>query len=257
VSDTTVGPECEAGREAMSAHLDGEPSPLSASWLTEHLVECAECRRWYAGAADLRRRTRLTLVPAVPDMTDRILAAVRDRSGPGVVDPPRISRRVMAWRLLLAATAAVQLWFAVPVLLFARDHDVTTHPAHELGSYTTALAVGFAVVAWRPRLARGMRPLVGIIALLLVTTAVIDLAHSGRTTFSDEAPHLLSVAGYLLMSALTGDRTERPSRVQRGSGDLTAATGVGRDPTQRGNDATVAPPRENYPTTGSGGRATA
>lgn len=257
MSDIGVDPECEAAREALSAHLDGEPSPLSAAWLTEHLVECADCRRWYTGAAELRRRTRLTLVPDIPDLTDRILAAVRAGSDPDVVEAPHTSRREIAWRLLLAATAAVQLWFALPVLLFARDHDVTTHPAHELGSYTTALAVGFAVVAWRPRLARGMRPLVGIIALLLVSTAIIDLAHGGRTTFSDEAPHLLSVAGFLLMSALAGDRTRRPSRALQPSSSLTAATGLAGDQTPLGDDVAVVPPLQNYPTTGSGGRATA
>jgi predicted anti-sigma-YlaC factor YlaD len=104
-------------------------------------------------------------------------------------------------RLALVAAALTQLWLCLPVLLFGHDHDVSVHPAHELGSFTAALAVGALAVAWRPRFARGMRPLVGVAGVLLVVTAGMDLA-SGRTTFSDEAHHLLVVAEYLLMCVL-------------------------------------------------------
>src|SRR5262249_54494357 len=55
--------------------------------------------------------------------------------------------------------------------------------------------------AWKPDRARGMHALVGAAAVLLVITAAIDLAH-GRTDFGDEAPHLLAVAGWLLLGRL-------------------------------------------------------
>lgn len=193
----TVAPECEAAREAMSALIDGEQSPLSGAWLTAHLVDCGRCRDWYAAAAEIRRRSRLALVPEVPDLVDRVLA-VTDVSQEHV---SRLDDGRRGWRItrtLLACTAIAQLWFALPVLLFARDPDVAVHPAHELGSFDTALAIGFLVVVWRPRLARGMRPLVGVIAGLLVITAAIDLAR-GRTTLADEAPHLLAAVAFVLM----------------------------------------------------------
>jgi predicted anti-sigma-YlaC factor YlaD len=201
--DDAVAPECEAAREAMSASLDGEPSPLSTGWLTAHLVECGACRAWYLAAAEIRRRSRLALVPKVPDHTDRILRATT--AAPARQPTHRAGRRrVGIARLLLVCAAAVQLWFALPVLLFARDNDVSVHPAHELGSFDTALAVGFLVVARRPRLARGMRPLVGVIATLLVVTAIVDLVHGGRTTIADEAPHLIAAFGFLLMCLVAG-----------------------------------------------------
>jgi hypothetical protein len=43
-----------------------------------------------------------------------------------------------------------------------------------------------------------MRALVGCAALLHVATAIVDLA-AGRTGLGDEAPHLLVVAGWLLL----------------------------------------------------------
>jgi predicted anti-sigma-YlaC factor YlaD len=242
--------ECEAAREAMSANMDGETSPISASWLTEHLVGCPGCRAWHQGALDIRRRTRLTLVPTVPDLTAQIHQVVAE-STTGVAGSVSSWRRTISvWRALLSAIAVVQLWFALPVLLFARDHDVTTHPAHELGSFDTALAVGFLAVAWRPPLARGMRPLVGVIAALLLLTAGIDLVHH-RTTLSDEAPHLLSFAAYVLMCLL----------VRSGSGGTASEAAA---PTASNVHPPFAPPQagaasgaEPIPRTGNEGRATA
>lgn len=193
-----VGPECDAAREAMSAYLDGEESPLSGAWLTAHVVECAGCRNWYAAAAQIRRRSRLALVAQVPDLVNQILATTA-ASTKAASTASAATRRLSVARVALAGAALTQLWFALPVLLFARDPDVSEHPAHELGSFGTALGVGFLVVAWRPRLARGMRPLVGAVAALLLATALVDLVHGGRTTVADEAPHLLAVTGFVLM----------------------------------------------------------
>jgi predicted anti-sigma-YlaC factor YlaD len=199
MSDANVDPECEAAREAMSAHLDGEPTPVAQPWLTGHLVGCEPCRAWFESATEIQRRTRLTLVPLIPDLTPRILAAAAIHGTSAERRPETRNTRLEAtWRALLVVVASVQLWFSLPILLFAQDHDVTTHPAHELGSFNTALACGFLVVAWRPRAARGMRPLVGAVAALLVVTAVIDIA-SRHTTSSDEAPHLLVAVGYVLL----------------------------------------------------------
>jgi len=86
------------------------------------------------------------------------------------------------------------------------------HVAHELGAFDMALAVGFLAAALRPSRAQGMRTLVGCAALLLVATAIIDLI-SGRTTPSDELPHLLAVAGWLLlgrMAALAPSSADEP-----------------------------------------------
>ena len=113
-------------------------------------------------------------------------------------------RRRCWWRSLaltrgaLALVAVGQLVVTIPPLLFGTDHNAPMHVAHELGAFDMALAVGFLVAVFRPSRAQGMRTLVGCAALLLVATAVIDLL-AGRTTPSDEFPHLLAVAGWLLL----------------------------------------------------------
>jgi hypothetical protein len=58
-----------------------------------------------------------------------------------------------------------------------------------------------------------MSTIVGVAALALILTAAIDLA-VGRTSPGDEAPHLLAVAGWLLLrrlSAFTPDPIEELS----------------------------------------------
>ena len=86
----------------------------------------------------------------------------------------------------------------MPNLLSGHDHTAPEHIAHEIGAFAMALAVGFVVAAWKPDRARGMHALVGAVAALLVVTSTVDLLH-GRTDLGDEAPHLLAVAGWLLL----------------------------------------------------------
>jgi hypothetical protein len=125
-----------------------------------------------------------------------VAAAAAARAG-----APRGVRLVALARAGLVAVAIGQLAFTVPCLLFGHDHSAPAHIAHEMGSFDAALAAGFLVAAWRPRRALGMRALVGVAAALLMVTALIDLA-AGRTSVADEAPHLLAVAGWLMICYL-------------------------------------------------------
>ncbi|MFZ2013327.1 MAG: zf-HC2 domain-containing protein [Nocardioides sp.] len=193
-------PECAAAREALSALVDHEEPGLGADWLTEHLVSCAGCREWYAAARELRRRTRLQPLPAMPELTGSILAAVGD------ADPSRRPHATRATDLLsryvAAAVALALLWFQAPLLLFGRDPDVGVHPAHELGSFGAALAICLLVAAFRPRWGRRFAPLFGVVAVLLLATAALDLIHGSRTTWADEAPHLLWLVGWAALRTM-------------------------------------------------------
>ena len=189
-------PECRAAREALSAVIDHEDAGVGMPWLTEHLVGCPSCRDWYAGAQEVRRRTRLAPTPPVPPLRTLIQTAVEKQpTTPGV--PARI--RAELPRVVLVATALLLLWFSAPALLLGRDPDTGMHPAHELGSFEVALALSLLLSAARPRLSRTTAWIVGVVALLLVTTALVDLAHPGRTTWSDEAPHLLWLLAFLAL----------------------------------------------------------
>jgi copper transport protein len=183
---------CEKAREATSAQLDGADPAVPLSDLRGHLDACGACREWRSAAAAATRRARLTATDGVPDRAEDIAAAVLAADDP-VPSPGR--RRA---RIGLAVIAAAQLAVTIPVLVLGHDHSTPMHVAHELGSFDLALAVGFLVAVFRPARAAGMAPLVGVAAVALVATAGIDLA-AGRTQVSEEAPHLLAVAGCVLL----------------------------------------------------------
>jgi predicted anti-sigma-YlaC factor YlaD len=189
--------DCETAREAISAQLDGEAPGVPAAGLDEHLAGCAACRDWREAAHEVTRRARIAPAAVLPRRTGEVLAAVRARA--------RVPRRAMGTvapaRAGLALVAAGQIAVTVPVLVFGSDHGAPGHVAHEMGAFGAALAAGFLLASWRPGYARGIRPVVGVAAVLLAVTAVADLA-GGRTSVGEEAPHLLAIAGWLLICHL-------------------------------------------------------
>ena len=199
--------DCESAHEAISAALDGELDASDARLLDRHLQRCPECRRWREQAYALTRRMRVRVVTDAPAPDPGLVAAAA-----AARYERRRPRAVRLARIALVLLAFGQIAITIPALVFGADHDAPIHIAHEMGSFDLAIAAGFLVAAWRPQRARGMRALVGVAALLLLTTAVIDLA-AGRTTPLDEAPHLLTIAGWLLLELLArraADDRERP-----------------------------------------------
>ena len=199
---------CEQVRESLSAMLDGEPAPLSDAVVANHLAECAACAAWRTDVEAMQGRLRVGVAPVLTDETDRFVNAVHQAQ-------PRWRnerRQLLPVRLALVVVAAVQLVLAEPTLLLGHDQLAPEHIAHELGAFTVAIAIGLLLAAIRPRLATGMVPIVGIVALLLVLTAWID-AVLGYTRLTEEAPHLLEVAGFVLLLRLayvTNDRDWTP-----------------------------------------------
>jgi predicted anti-sigma-YlaC factor YlaD len=199
---------CDTAREAISAVLDGEPADIDPAELDRHLLECVDCLRWREGAHELTRRVRLQPAHPAPRPTAQLMDAVHEQSSLGWWWPDSMT----AARIGLVAVALAQLALCLPVLLFGQDHAAPVHVAHEMGSFDVAVAIGFLVAARRPARAMGMLSLVGIAAGLLVVTAVVDLM-AGRTSLSDEAPHLLVVAGWLLLhrlATIAPPTSERP-----------------------------------------------
>lgn len=199
---------CDQVREAISARLDGEAGLLPPDAVDGHLAACAECRAWTLDVERLQRVARISVAPAMSDETERFVAAVQADSfaragGRSRLLPPRLG---------LVAVAIAQLVVAVPSLFLGHDGLAPEHVAHELGAFTVALACGFAWAAYRPRLANGMVPIVGVVAGLLVVTAWLD-ASFNNTTITSEWPHLLEVAGFLLLlrlAYLSNDRDWTP-----------------------------------------------
>jgi predicted anti-sigma-YlaC factor YlaD len=225
------GMDCGSAREAISAALDGELQTSEARQLDGHLQRCPGCRRWREDAYEMTRRMRLSVVTDAPAPDPGLVAAATaaryERRGSR---PPWLARAG------LVALALGQIAITVPALVFGTDHDAPIHVAHEMGSFDLAIAAGFLVAAWRPQRAKGMRTLVGVAALLLLVTAVIDLA-AGRTTWLDEAPHLLTIAGWLLLEVLcrrAPDEREYPGLAVAGRPTRAAALRPTADPDLHG-----------------------
>ncbi|HEX5950104.1 MAG TPA: zf-HC2 domain-containing protein [Actinomycetota bacterium] len=74
---------CDRARRALSERMDGERlSHHAARALEQHLTTCAACRAFQAGAYRLREKARIGLAPAVPDLVEPIMAAVRSEARP-------------------------------------------------------------------------------------------------------------------------------------------------------------------------------
>lgn len=213
-------------REALSARRDGEALPpgLDETSLESHLASCVGCRSWLAQIEAMATEWRFGPVPEVSDVTTRIL----DSIGAGRVGAGRRPRRV-AVRAALVLVGLVELAAVAPVLVFGHDREAPLHVAHEMGSFGMAIAAGLLAAALKPYLARGMAWLVSAAAASLVVTAVVDLA-TGVTTWSDESPHLLVVAGAILLWAL--------ARIEPGGG----VTLTGTEPAGDGPIPTGLPP---------------
>lgn len=185
--------DCVSAREAISALLDGEHPGVRGSRLDSHLAACAACRAWREQAHEVTRRVRLAEAVPAPAPNPSLLETMR-----------ALDRRGSWWRALsltrigLVLVGLAQLTLSLPGLLTGSYREAPIHVAHEMGALDLALAVGFLVAAYRPARAQGMRALVGCAALLLIATAVLDLL-AGRTSLGDEAPHLLVLAGWLLL----------------------------------------------------------
>lgn len=182
--------DCEEVRESLSALLDGEASRLAPEQVDAHVAGCNACHRWRDEAHVVTRQFRLRGVgePLLPP-TD-LLEKVTRRS---LWRPPSFSDGV---RMALAGVALLQLLVTGHLLISGNVDGF-----RDLGSLDLALAVGYLVAALRPQRAAGMRAIVGAAAVLLVASALIDLA-AHRTTALDEAPHLITLAGWLLISLL-------------------------------------------------------
>lgn len=193
-------------RESISARLDGEAPALDDDAVAAHVAGCRDCAAFAVAAERLHRRVRVSAAQVLPDLAERVTAAVAADA--------RLRRRLWRqWqgtRALLAVIAVVEIVLAVPVLLLGHDAAAPVHVAHELGSFDLAIAIGMLLAAYRPRLAAGMVPIVGIVALLLLLTAASDVA-LGRTQLPDEMPHLYDVAGFLVLWRL--------AKVSGGPGD--------------------------------------
>jgi predicted anti-sigma-YlaC factor YlaD len=192
---------CDLAREALSAQLDDELTPLEEDGLAAHVKGCASCRSFARDLASLHRTVRLRQAAPVPDLTRAIMAT----AGPHLPAPRRSSSPSPAptlrtrWaRAALFGVAVVQFALALPELVIHSDAGHSAHMTRELGAFGVALAIGMLVVAWQPQRAGGLLPMTFALTTAVTVTAVADvvLGHSGP---SGQAPHFLELIGLVLL----------------------------------------------------------
>ncbi|MGW4497922.1 zf-HC2 domain-containing protein [Micromonospora sp. NPDC004336] len=207
---------CDDVRTALSARLDGEDPQASPGALDAHTAGCPGCRVWLARAEQVTRLARVHAV-AVPDLTASVLAAVA-ADGAAVRDAAAATRRArrQVLRVAVAVAAVAQLAIALPVLLAGLGVTADPHTSREMASFDVALAVGFALAAWRPERARAFVPVALVLAVCLAGTSAVDIANS-TTALVHEVGHLAAVVQAGLLWAL--------GRVS-GESDAPVATGL-------------------------------
>jgi predicted anti-sigma-YlaC factor YlaD len=189
---------CESIRTAVSAELDGEDPGIPRAVVDAHLFTCPGCREFEADARRVHGRFRVAAAAPVPDLTAAVMRAVGEEH-PAAAD--RRDERVLLLRWCLALVALVQLGMAVPALVLGDDAGIPTHIARHLGSFTVALAAGLLVVAWQPRRAAALLPVVGVLVACLVGTSTADLV-LGHAVAGAEVAHVPELAGLVAVWCL-------------------------------------------------------
>ncbi|MFC4021471.1 zf-HC2 domain-containing protein [Micromonospora sp. GCM10011542] len=199
---------CDHVRAALSARLDGEDPQALPAVLDAHIAGCAACRTWLARAEQVTRLARVQPV-RVPDLTASVLAAVAaDEAQRSPATLRRARQQVL--RIAVAVAAVAQLAIALPILLAGLGVSVDPHTGREMASFDVALAVGFALAAWRPERARAFLPVALVLAVCLAGTSAVDIANS-TTALVHEVGHLAAVVQAGLLWALGRvSRDDRP-----------------------------------------------
>ncbi|PZG00156.1 zf-HC2 domain-containing protein [Micromonospora deserti] len=201
---------CDDVRVALSARLDGEDPQAAPALLDGHLDGCPGCRTWLARAEQVTRLVRVRPV-AVPDLTASVLAAVAADSVAARRTPAAALRaRRQVLRVAVGVAAVAQLAIALPVLLAGLGVAADPHTSREMASFDVALAVGFALAAWRPERARAFVPVALVLAVCLAGTSAVDIANS-TTALVHEIGHLAAVVQAGLLWAL-GRASGEPDR---------------------------------------------
>jgi predicted anti-sigma-YlaC factor YlaD len=201
---------CDLAREALSAELDGELTPLEEEGLAAHVKGCVSCQSHARDLESLHRAVRLRQAAPVPDLTRSIMAS----AAPQLPMPRRaaVATAGSGWaRYALFGVAVTQLVLALPELAIHSHAGHAAHMTRELGAFGVALAIGLLVAAWQPQRASGMLPMTFALTTAVTVTAIADVAlgHSGP---SGQASHFLELIGLVLLWHLA--RSTRPQPVE-------------------------------------------
>ncbi len=180
--------DCEIARDAMSALMDGEDPGVEPEVLEAHLQGCDRCRSWRLTAHELTRQVRLQPLQSDVAKPEELVRQLHE-----VFTASSRHDLLRFLRIGLLVVGLAQIAVTLPTL-FTGGSDY----AWDLLSLQVALAVGFWVCALRPSRASAFVLMMGTGSLMMVATAIVELAR-GRTDLLDEAPHVVTLVGWLLI----------------------------------------------------------
>lgn len=203
--------DCSRWRDAISALADGEQADIDERLVTAHLARCPACQSYQETIQSSPAIPRVSEPAGMPDLSKTIskLNAAADRAAHWNV-----------LRIVLAIVAAQVVAFALPALIFGKEHGVATHSARHLGAFGVAYGVALFVVVVRPARARSILPVALVLAGAQVLGAIVDLA-TGKIPLVGEVRHLPQVISVLLIwflavpSTRRGDATAEPTTPPR------------------------------------------
>ena len=195
---------CERMHDAISAIADGEDPGMDLRLVDAHLRTCPSCRAFRAVAAGTGRSAMIEEAPPMPDLSRR------------VVKVTSMMDRASTWSAVRAALAVVAVEIvvtAIPSLTASSETGVVAHDSRHLGAFAIAYAVALFAVVVRPARSRTVLPVTGVLAGMLLITAVIDLIN-GNVPLLGEAGHLpeLISVGLVWAMAVPGRRRPTPGR---------------------------------------------
>jgi copper transport protein len=191
--------KCSDVREAISARLDGEPSPMSLTEIDAHLTTCRDCAAFRERVVGLARLGADPLLGVAPDLSARILAAAPRQTR------TRRSNHEFVLRLGVGLMAGTELLTSLVVFALEHGYARVDHAGHESLSFTAAICVGLLYVAFRPAAARAYVPAVAVAVALLALTSLIDVG-SNRVAAWEEVPHIDLLAGFVLLVLLAREQ---------------------------------------------------
>ena len=182
----------------ISERIDGELAETSNQRLDAHLDTCQACASYNDDAWSLRRALRVTPItePSASTPTELV-------GSPGAASPLRWVLGVIGATLVILNAPA----------MFGASESLEPHITRHDAIFGIALGIGMLIVAARPHRAIGLVPLTSTIALLMIVSAIVDLA-SDQASMLGEAIHVVEFAGLACLWFISGGPSRLNDRVE-------------------------------------------
>jgi RNA polymerase sigma-70 factor, ECF subfamily len=221
---------CDVAREALSARLDGERPQVLAQQVDAHLASCGSCRAWLIGAAVQTRKLASTEPGQGPDLVEKILANVGEKStaphGRWMQALRSRYRRcgLIAVGVFQVAIAAAQISGIDFGMVSAHMHGAMSgeHLMHESTAWLLALGLAMIAAGIWPITAIGVAAITGVFSVALLSYVVVD-AFAGEVTAARIASHVPVLLGLvfavLVARERAGARKPRAAAAEADAGD--------------------------------------